>query len=460
MTTTCTRSRRLERLAYSLLLCLMWALAAPYAIAQAPEPQGGAEDDASRQADAVALQLQQQADAALRERLQARLAVIPGLENARVGVSGEVVTLTGEAADDARRRLAETIAEQAEGVLLVENELGVDTNLIVRTQPVLTRIVDRARDLVAALPLLLVAALIVYAAWWSGRWLACQSFVLRRMPGNPFFGMLAGQVVKGAVLLAGVVLALDLLDATALASALLGTAGIVGIAVGFAFRDVAENYIAGLLLSLRQPFAPHDHVVIEGHEGKVAALTLRATILITLDGNHLRLPNAMVFKGVMLNYSRNPTRRFSFPLLIQSWASIALARQVILETLARMDALLDNPGPSVIVREAGESSTVLLVAAWVDQRDTNFEAARSEAIRLARCALVEAGVDLPDAIQAVALERPAAPQRRREEARAEEPPQAEEATDLSTEVHIDRQIDQESAARGETNLLDPASPRE
>lgn len=458
MTTTCARGRPLERLVCSLLLCLMLALAAPYAIAQ--EPQGGAEDEATERADAAALQRQQQADAALRERLQARLAVIPGLEKARVGVSGEVVTLTGEAADDARRRLAATIAEQAEGVVLVENELGVDTNVIVRTQPVLTRIADSARDLVAALPLLLIAALIVYMAWRSGRWLACQPFVLRRMSGNPFFGMLAGQIVKGGALLAGVVIALDLLDATALAGALLGTAGIVGIAVGFAFRDVAENYIAGLLLSLRQPFAPHDHVVIDGHEGKVAALTLRATILITLEGNHLRLPNAMVFKGVMLNYTRNPTRSFSFPLRIQNWASISVARQIILETLARMDALLENPGPSVIVREVGESSTVLSATAWVDQRATNFDAARSEAIRLARCALVAAGVDLPDAIQAVALERPVAPQRRRDEARAEEPPQAEEVTDLSPDEHIDRQIDQEFAVRGEANLLDPGSPRE
>lgn len=448
------------RFLHALFVCLVLALVAPSALGQATDSPTGIADEATDKADAAAVQVQHQADAALRERLQARLAVIPGLEEARVAVSGEVVTLTGEAADDARRRLAATIAEQAEGVVLVENQLSVDTNVIARSQPVFTRIVDRARDLVSALPLLLVAALIVYAAWRAGQWLARQPFVLRRVRGNPFFGMLAGQIVKGVVLLAGVVLALDLLDATALASALLGTAGIVGIAVGFAFRDVAENYIAGLLLSLRQPFAPHDHVVIDGHEGKVAALTLRATILITLEGNHLRLPNALVFKGVMLNYSRNPHRSFSFQLRIHNWASISLARRVALETLAQMEALLASPGPAVNVREVGESSTVLFVAAWVDQRSTNFDAARGEAIRLVRRALVEAGVDLPDAVQAVALERPAAPQGAREQAHAREEPQAQAATDLSTEAHIDRQVDEESAARGETNLLDPNSPRE
>ena len=89
-------------------------------------------------------------------------------------------------------------------------------------------------------------------------------------------------------------------------------------ALGFAFRDIAENYIAGVLLSLRRPFAPGEHVVIDNREGKVVALTSRATILMTLDGNELRLPNAMVFKAVVLNYSKNPQRRFDFTITIDA----------------------------------------------------------------------------------------------------------------------------------------------
>src|SRR3546814_6600583 len=66
-----------------------------------------------------------------------------------------------------------------------------------------------------------------------------------------------------------------------------------------------------LMLSLRQPFRANDHVVIEGHEGRVVRLTSRATILMTLEGNHLRIPNSTVFKAVILNYTRNPERRRS-----------------------------------------------------------------------------------------------------------------------------------------------------
>ncbi len=92
--------------------------------------------------------------------------------------------------------------------------------------------------------------------------------------------------------------ALEILDATAIVGALLGTAGVLGVALGFAFKDILENYLAGILMSLRQPFSPRDHVVIDGNEGLVIALNSRATILMTLDGNHLRLPNALVFRSV------------------------------------------------------------------------------------------------------------------------------------------------------------------
>src|SRR3546814_6765294 len=83
-------------------------------------------------------------------------------------------------------------------------------------------------------------------------------------------------------------------------------------------RDTVDNYVSSLMLSLRQPFRANDHVVIEGHEGRVVRLTSRATILMTLEGNHLRIPNSTVFKAVILNYTRNPERRFDFELGIDA----------------------------------------------------------------------------------------------------------------------------------------------
>ncbi|NZA27091.1 mechanosensitive ion channel [Luteimonas sp. SJ-92] len=455
----------------ALLLCLACLAPAPPADA-APAP---VHTPAQAQADAAdppgpdpaVVAALRDADRAVQERLAARLAVIPGLEKARVEVSGGVATLRGLAADDARRQLAATIAGQTQDVVLVENRLELDTDVRTRSAPVFAAAAERLRNLVAALPLLLVAAAIVLAAWWLGRWLSLRPGLQRRMRRNPFLVDLARQAIRIGALLAGLVLALDLLDAGALVGALLGTAGVVGIAVGFAFRDVAENYIAGILLSLRQPFAPHDHVVIDGHEGKVAALTSRATILVTLDGNHLRLPNALVFKGVMLNYSRNPRRQFAFEAGIANDASVSRAQRVAREALARIDGILDDPAPAVLVAALGESTTNLRISAWIDQGDTSFAAARSEAIRLVKRAFQEHGIDMPDPGYRIEL-RQAAPE---PEATGATPParpappaphaepEAEASADLRAEHHIDRQIDRDHAATA-GNLLDPDAPRE
>ena len=107
--------------------------------------------------------------------------------------------------------------------------------------------------------------------------------------------------MQGVILIIGIVLALSVLDASGLVSSVLGAAGLLGLALSFALRDTVENYIVSILLSLRQPFAPNDDVMIEGRQGRVIRLTSRATELLTLDGNHIRIPNAIVFEGVIVN---------------------------------------------------------------------------------------------------------------------------------------------------------------
>jgi small conductance mechanosensitive channel len=142
----------------------------------------------------------------------------------------------------------------------------------------------------------------------------------------------------------GVVLALDLLNLTALLGTILGAAGIIGLAIGFAVRDTVENFIASIMLSIRQPFRPKDLVEIEGELGHVIRLTSRATILLSLDGNHIRLPNATVFKAKIINYSRNDERRFTFALGIDPGADIAGRRRSCWPRCPELPFVLDTPG--------------------------------------------------------------------------------------------------------------------
>ena len=117
-----------------------------------------------------------------------------------------------------------------------------------------------------------------------------------RLAPNAFIADLFRSLVRIAFVILGLVIALDILNATALLSTILGAAGLIGLAIGFAVRDTVENFIASVMLSIRQPFRPNDVVEINGDEGKVIRLTSRATILLSFDGNHVRIPKSTVFQ--------------------------------------------------------------------------------------------------------------------------------------------------------------------
>ncbi len=305
--------------------------------------------------------------------------------------------------------------------------------------------------LVAGLPMLLVAILIVLFAAWFGRFVARRMRVLTRISrSNPYMDGLLRGTVRALIALAGVLVALDLLGAAALVGAVLGSAGVVGLVLGFAFKDIAENYIAGVLLSLRRPFAPDDHVRIDQYEGKVVALTSRTTVLMTMDGNHLQLPNGLVFKSVLLNFSRNPRRRFEFETSVGTRASWHQAMDTGLAALAAVDGVLPDPAPSVVIKGLTDSGAVLLFQAWVDQGHNDLGKTRSEAMRRVRKSLREAGILPPDPVQKVMLFR--------EPGEDEHPPETGLARDTSVDHALDAQVGKAREIEDGTDLLNTPEP--
>jgi len=393
-------------------------------------------------------------DEELRSRLQAIFDRVGSLAGVEVEVEAGIVRLVGTIPSSEAGERAEGLARAQEAVLFVENRLEVTSSLSERLEPTWDRLRDLAFGAVAILPLLAVALLIVVASMGLGRMVALwggPSFLGTR---NPFLQNLLGRIIQAAIVLAGVLVALDLLDATALVGAVAGTAGLAGLAVGFAFKDVVENYLAGLLLALRQPFEPNDHVVVESHEGKVVRLTPRETILMTLDGNHVRLPNAMIFRSAMLNYTRNPLRRFHFDVGIGTADDIVLARSVGQATLERMEGVADDPPPSALVRELGDSTVVLRYFGWVDQREADFGRVRSEAIRSVKDDLERAGVSMPSPEYVLRWSGEGAPAPG-EAATPTGPPEV----DVSVDRSLDRQIEADRRTSDEENLLEPDEAR-
>lgn len=257
-------------------------------------------------------------------------------------------------------------------------------------------------NLLRKIPLLILAMLVMLIAHWTSRFVANRLHLLNIRSDNPYMSGLVKTIVRTAILLIGILISLDLLGMTSVVGAVLGSAGVVGLVLGFAFRDIAENYIAGILLSVRRSFEPGDTVSIDGREGKVISVNSRATVLMTFDGNQLQIPNSVVFKSVILNYSRNPKRRFEFTTVIDGSQSIRRSGAAGLAAIAGIDGVLDDPAPSWLVVENGASGIVLKFYGWIDQRESDLGKTRSEAIRQTKSAFAREGIEAPRTVYHIA----------------------------------------------------------
>lgn len=444
------------------LLLIAWLLGALPCLGQIPGlPQTSSPEAAQeRPAEPVEVESSPAEDRAIEGRLEEIYSSLAALQGVEVEVRSGVVHLSGEVLSGDGAEQAVAIARQLRGVVEVEDELSEVRDLDRRLAMAVDSLRERLTGLVVAAPLFGVALGIVALFWLLGTMIGRWDALFRRLTANRFVADLARQLLRAALVLAGVLLALEVLDATAVVAAVAGAAGLTGLAIGFALRDVVENYVASVLLSLRQPFLPHDHVVIEGHEGRVVRLTSRATVMITLDGNHVRIPNADVFKGVILNFTRNPKRRFDFVLGVGTEQDLAAAMALGTRTLASMPGVLADPPVQAWVDEVGDSAVLVHFFAWIDQRGVEWAKVRGEAIRRVKEAFDEAGVSLPEPIHRVRIERRRAGAPGEPRPRPTAPPAPAEP-DLSRDTHLDREVAEERAAvPAEADLLDPRAPTE
>ena len=385
----------LRILAALLLACLAMPLAAALPSLESAPADPPAVEQAQPESSLDA-EREPAADDRLEQRLRGIYEQVDKFAGIDVEVHEGVVRLTGAAPSQQAIDEAGAIAARFD-VVTVENEVERDTSLS-GTANILTQLLDRLRDAAGMLPLIGMATLVGLAIVLAGYLLASLKFLWRIFTPNRFLADLIASAIRFASIIFAAVIALDIIGATALLGAVLGGAGVIGIALGFAMRDTIENYVASLMLSLRQPFRANDHVLIDDMEGRVIRLTSRATVLMTLEGNHLRIPNSTVFKAVIVNFTRNPQRRFDFTLGVDPDDDSTAAAELGRETLAKLAFVLADPAPEARIEEVGDSSVVVRFIGWVDQRESDWFKAQSAAIPAVKNALEAAGFGLPEPI--------------------------------------------------------------
>ncbi len=386
---------RLFAVLLALMVTLMMAGTALAQDAVAPDP-AAPEEIVSSPTNAVSVEpvaRDEQIERRIREILQAT----NWYENPGVEVDDGIVFLDGIAKTDEHKVWARNLAQKTQDVVAVVNRIEVQQEIQSSFAPAVRELKAVLWSAVLALPHILLAIIILPLAWFGAKWISRGARVmLRGRIESPFLRDVVSRAIAVPVFLIGLYIVLQVAGLTRLAVSFLGGAGVIGIVIGFAFRDIAENFLASLLLSMRRPFKGGDFIDVAGEQGIVQSMNTRSTILLSVEGNHIQIPNSAIFKSTIINYSAAPARRSALDIGVGYDVSTAAAQEVVRGVLGRHEAVMGDPEPLVLVDSLGASTVNLKVYYWIDGHRYSTLKVKSALLRLVKKALIDAGISMPD----------------------------------------------------------------
>ena len=243
--------------------------------------------------------------------------------------------------------------------------------------------------------LVAVAVLVVFAILaWIAKTLV--SHAIGRMTSNQSIVRLVATLTRVAVLAVGLFVALEVMQLSKAVTSLLAGAGVIGIALAFAFQDLAANLVAGIYMSVKRPAGVGDIVETNDAFGKVQAIDLRNITLRTPDGRTVIIPNKLVFEEKLVNYSRSGEHRVEVECGVSYGDDLDTARQVAIEAVEGVEARQDSRDVEFFYTEFGGSSVNFMLRFWISYTsNADIHAARSDAMMRLKKALDEAGMTIP-----------------------------------------------------------------
>ncbi len=240
-----------------------------------------------------------------------------------------------------------------------------------------------------------VAAGIICGAILVAR--AAQSIVVRFLRRGDktasFSEVLVGRFIAIIISLIGLSYALSVLDVQI--GPLLGALGIGGLAVALALQPTLQNLFAGVVLEAQRPFRRGDEVETNGHVGIIDDITSRATVIVTLDGQRVYLPNTLVLENAIVNRVSEVHRRSSVFVGVAYGTDLGLAQRTLSGAAARVEGVLEVPEPRVWAVEFGESSIDFEMTVWHRSDDHSRRVAVDSTVHAVEAALHDAGITIP-----------------------------------------------------------------
>lgn len=255
---------------------------------------------------------------------------------------------------------------------------------------------------VESLPRVGIAVGVLAAFVIAGRGL--RPLVRRRLVRHrtPSFARVFARLTSSAMTVSGVLLAVTIVFPSVRPVDVLTGAGVLTIAAGFAFQDILQNMLAGILLLFRQPFRGGDQIKVGEVTGTVEEINIRETVITTFDGRRVLIPNAKVYTDVIHVQTAHRTIRSNFVVGIAYESDMAVARRIATEALASVEGIASEPAPEALYVELDSSTLDLDIRFWCDPRQLEFRRTLSRAIEAVKTAFDVNGIEMP--AQVIALQ--------------------------------------------------------
>ncbi|MBL0419705.1 mechanosensitive ion channel family protein [Ramlibacter sp. AW1] len=263
-------------------------------------------------------------------------------------------------------------------------------------QAMATGFAQRLPYLVVAVVVFVLFVIVAHVVRASARAFA----VRRRRRQN--LGLVLGRLAYGAILFLGLLTSLVIAIPGFTPGQLISVLGLSSVAIGFAFRDILQNFLAGILILLAEPFRIGDQIVSGSFEGTVEEIQTRATLIRTYDGRRVVIPNSTLFTDPVTVNTAFDRRRLEYDVGIGYGDDIAHARHAMLEAVRGIEGVLADPPPEALVVDLAGSSVNLRLRWWIHPpRQADVFVVRDAVLERVKVALVKAGIDLPFPTQQV-----------------------------------------------------------
>jgi small conductance mechanosensitive channel len=270
-------------------------------------------------------------------------------------------------------------------------DLNTVTNLLT------DKLTNWGKGLIRMLPNLVIAAIILVIGFYIAKFVRKISLkLIGKVSHNATLNNLFSSIIYFIFIGITLFTVLSILNLDKAVTSILAGAGILGLALAFAFQDIAANFMSGIFISFRKPIKVGDVVLIKGYMGKVAEVNLRDTVINTFTGPIVIIPNKDVFQNPIENFTTLSKRRFDLQIGVSYGDDLDKVKQVTLDAVKDIEDISKTQETTLFFTSFGDSSINLAIRMWIDSAELKiYKKVGSEAIMRIKKAYEENGIMIP-----------------------------------------------------------------